>query len=107
MSRQDEYQKTIDKLNAGIKALPALIELVDRIRTNHLLEASGVAGVTERRHKWHADANEAMRLASEFKSLIGHTIYVDFLEREDDDPEFAYMSMVYIDHPNDIEGASK
>ena len=102
MSKHDEHQKTMDRLNAGIKALPQLIELVERMTTNDVLEACGAAGVKSRRHAWHNEAAEALRLAKQFKPLAGRTINVDFLEREGDDPEFAYASLVYIDHPIDI-----
>ncbi len=85
MGRQDQleqFQKTINRLNSGIKALPGLIRLLEE---NDLLCGNPV----ER------------SLANDFKPLIGHNIFVDFLDREDDDPECAYVSMIYVDHPND------
>lgn len=76
---KSEDEQTIDRLNAGLKALDLL------------LEYTGTDGFDD----------PLQSLIEEYRPLKDKSIEVDFLGREAEDPDVGFMSIVYIDYPHD------
>ena len=105
-------QEVIDRLNAGVRGLQALLQAVDNIRSNYIDEAEDDAIVEDfnnpralpapYREIWGwTEIDAALEAVKTFRELSNLDVSVDFLGRESYDDECGLSCLVYVQNGGD------
>ena len=103
-------QEIIDRLNAGVRGLEALLQAVDNIRANYvddaeddgLVEDASTTGpITHADMMGWTELDDALHALGPFRDLSNLDLSVDFLGRESYDDECGLSCLVYVQNGGD------